>query len=51
MSFKEEEVIVPQNNTFSAQEESVPQRKEVSILPYPLGQSLNPLHIVFFFSF
>ena len=45
MSFKEEEVTVPQNNTLNAQ------RKKVSLFLYALGQSLNPTHDVYFFYF
>ena len=51
MSFEEEEVTLPQKNTFHAQEESVQQRKKVSLFLYALGQNLNPSHGVYFFYF
>ena len=51
MSFKEEEVTVPQNNTLNAQEESVQLRKKVPLFLYALGQSLSPTHDVYFFYF
>ena len=48
MSFKEEEVTVPQNNTCHAQEESVQQRKTISLFLCALRQSLNPTHDVYY---